>query len=342
MFTAEIDDIVERYMARNRILNGGWALSLASGATTVSVTGAAIQRMQAGLAKTDIATGAVTTARGNKKAQQKANSTCYYALVAVPAGTFKLYKGLDNVDRFPAELYDAMLDDEIIVSIFKVVTSSAWTVLEDNWGAATVTACNLAGCIPGNKPSELTYAAASTTYWRHAFGVDDATGVPAPETGDALVPITGVLGVSALGVYRVSGVPAVALVELTEGPPYRIRGSLKTAPTGAAFIYLAWCCDNLVSSGYALEITATAWSLVDITSGVATPLDTFSTAPANGDTFEITVTDAGLMAVSINGAEQLSGTDTDHLALLNFGFAFTGDGAIGLYSDNYFTVDNGL
>lgn len=159
MFSNLLGDAVKKFFVENKILNGGWGIKLDTAAATAAVITAAIQRMQNGVKKADVSVGAVAIAAGNTIAAQ-AIGTTYYVITLVAGGTFSLYKGEDGIDRYPAELRDALEDGELPICVFKAVATAEWTALTDNWGDAdiTITAAYVNGVIPGDVPSDLTYA----------------------------------------------------------------------------------------------------------------------------------------------------------------------------------------
>lgn len=159
MFSNYLGDKIKQFFVENKILNGGWALELDTDAITAEIKTAAIQRMQNGVKKADVATGAIAIAAGNTITAQ-AIGTTYYVITLIAAGTLKLYKGLDGIDQYPVELNDALEDGELPLCVFKAVATAAWTPLSDLWSDAdiTITAAYVNGVIPGDVPSDLTYA----------------------------------------------------------------------------------------------------------------------------------------------------------------------------------------
>jgi hypothetical protein len=163
MFSNYLGDAIKKYLAGNRILNGGWTLTLSDGDTEINIATAAVQRMHGGQGKTDAAIGGSVPTAGNTMRTLVAGETAYGVLTMTSADTaaYKFYLGLADTDQFPVELNDAIAANEIPIGIIKMVALDDWTPLTDAWDDSsdcTVTGVRVNGVIVNEVPSSYTFA----------------------------------------------------------------------------------------------------------------------------------------------------------------------------------------
>jgi hypothetical protein len=195
-------------------------------------------------------------------------------------------------------------------------------------------------------PKKRRYAAVPSLAPFETDFAPDAASVVA-DVGTSLTTVTGNVATADGAAYSATGDQAIAVGNIGKGTGLRISGSIaQIAGTGAESMQVWWGVDDALSQdGYIFSADGdSTYTLYKRTAGVIAEVDSYNdTVPTAGDLFVISHTSAGIITITINGANALSGDDTAYARNAKWGLVWSAssDGQFGVHSgrDNKFIVE---